>query len=82
LQIAVPDDAIIQCCLLIVQRTKRAIRLSNNKNLCNKAVVNGIKAYQSAEIQELEQLSSASVNQGEIQSSSGNKLSNGNIDIQ
>jgi hypothetical protein len=81
-QIEVPDDAIIQRCLLIAQRTNRVILLSNDKKkLCNKAIVNGIKAYQRAEIQELEQLSSESVDQVQIQSSSENELPNGNMDI-
>jgi rRNA-processing protein FCF1 len=80
-QIEVPDDAIIQCCLLIAQRTSRVILLSNDKNLCNKAIVNGIKAYQKAEIQqELEQLGSESVDEVQIQSSSGNELPTGNTD--
>ncbi|PNF38437.1 hypothetical protein B7P43_G04013 [Cryptotermes secundus] len=81
-QTEVPDDAIIHCCLLIAQRTNRVILLSNDKNLCNKAIINGIKAYERAEIQqELEQLSSESVHQVQIQSSSGNELPNGNMDI-
>jgi rRNA-processing protein FCF1 len=78
-QIEVPDDAIIQCCLLIAQRTSRVILLSNDKNLCNKAIVNGIKAYQKAEIQqELDKLGSESVVEVQIQSSSGNEPPTGN----
>lgn len=81
-QIEVPDDAIIQCCLLIARRTNRVILLSNDKNLCNKAIVNGIKAYQRAEIQqEPEQLGSELVDQFQIQSSTGNKLPDGNMDV-
>jgi hypothetical protein len=49
------------------------ILLSNDKNLCNKAIVSGIKAYQKAEMQQtLEELSSESVDQIQIQSSSEN----------
>jgi len=46
--------------------------LSNDKNLCNKAIVNGIKASQKSGIQHaLEELSS-DVEHIQIQSSSGN----------
>ncbi|XP_069670280.1 transcriptional protein SWT1 [Periplaneta americana] len=48
----VPDDAILQCCLHIVHRTQQVILLSNDKNLCNKAIVNGIRAYQKSEIEQ------------------------------
>jgi hypothetical protein len=49
------------------------ILLSNDKNLCNKAIVSGIKAYQKAEMQQaLEELSSESEDQIRIQCSSGN----------
>jgi rRNA-processing protein FCF1 len=82
-KIEVPDDAILQCCFLVAQRTYRVILLSNDKNLCNKAIVNGIKAYQTAEIQkELERFSPGSVDQVQTQSSSGNELPTGNtVDI-
>jgi rRNA-processing protein FCF1 len=79
-KIEVPDDAILQCCLQIAQMTNRVILLSNDKNLCNKAIVNGIKAYQKAEIQQaLDELGSESVDM--VQSSSGNELSTGHMYI-
>jgi rRNA-processing protein FCF1 len=82
LKIEVPDDAILQCCFQVAQRTYRVIILSNDKNLCNKAIVDGIKAYQRAELQkELEELSPGSADQVQIPSSSGNELLTGNIDI-
>ncbi|PSN54568.1 hypothetical protein C0J52_07102 [Blattella germanica] len=45
-----PDDSILQCCLQIAGRKKKVVLLSNDKNLCNKALINGIKAYQNSEI--------------------------------
>jgi rRNA-processing protein FCF1 len=81
-KIEMPDDSILQCCLQIAQMTNRMILLSNDKNLCNKAIVNGIKAYQKSEIQQaLEKLGSESVNRVQIQSSSGDKLSAEHMDI-
>jgi rRNA-processing protein FCF1 len=51
-KIEVPDDAILHCCLQIAQKTNQVILLSNDKNLCNKAIVNGIRAYKMGEIQQ------------------------------
>ncbi|KPJ06878.1 Transcriptional protein SWT1 [Papilio machaon] len=39
----VPDDEILNCCLQQSERGKSVVLLSNDKNLCNKAVINGIK---------------------------------------
>jgi rRNA-processing protein FCF1 len=81
-KIEVPDDYILQCCLQIAQTTNRVILLSNDKNLCNKAIVNGIKAYQKVEIQQaLDELGSEAVDQVQMQSSSGNELPTGHMDI-
>jgi rRNA-processing protein FCF1 len=81
-KIEVPDDDILQCCLQIAQMTNRVILLSNDKNLCNKAIVNGVKAYQKSEIQQaLEKLGSESVDEAQIHSSSRNELSTGHTDI-
>jgi rRNA-processing protein FCF1 len=81
-KIEVPDDAILHCCLQIAQTTNRVILLSNDKNLCNKAIVNGIKAYQKVEIQQaLDELGSESVDQVQMQSASGNELPTGHTDI-
>ncbi|XP_021940372.1 transcriptional protein SWT1 isoform X2 [Zootermopsis nevadensis] len=81
-KIEVPDDSILQCCLQIARRTNQVILLSNDKNLCNKAIVNGIKSYQKAEMQQtLEELSSESEDQIQIQSLSGNDLSVANVGV-
>ncbi|XP_028407735.1 transcriptional protein SWT1-like [Dendronephthya gigantea] len=41
------DDRILQCCLLFHQRAQNGscVLFSNDINLCNKAMVNGIKAF-------------------------------------
>ncbi|PSN48175.1 hypothetical protein C0J52_08744, partial [Blattella germanica] len=44
------DDSIIRCCLQIAGRKKNVVLLSNDINLQNKAMINGIKAYQIWEI--------------------------------
>ncbi|XP_012548724.2 transcriptional protein SWT1 [Bombyx mori] len=40
-----PDDEILNCCLQQAERSKDVALLSNDKNLCNKAVINGVKFY-------------------------------------
>ncbi|XP_046845452.1 transcriptional protein SWT1-like [Xenia sp. Carnegie-2017] len=41
------DDKILQCCLLFKERAKNGccVLFSNDVNLCNKAIMNGIKAF-------------------------------------
>lgn len=42
---AAKDDSILDCCLFLAQETARrpmVVLLSNDKNLCNKALINGI----------------------------------------
>jgi hypothetical protein len=71
-----PNDGILQCCLQIAQMANRVILLSNDKNLCNKAIINGIKAYQKSEIQQaLGKFGTEYVDKVQIKSSSGDKLS-------
>ncbi|CAB3235211.1 unnamed protein product [Arctia plantaginis] len=38
-----PDDEILNCCLQQAERGKSVILLSNDKNLCSKALINNIK---------------------------------------
>ncbi|CAB3980551.1 transcriptional SWT1-like [Paramuricea clavata] len=47
LQQEMNDDQILQCCLLFHQRAQNGscVLFSNDVNLCNKAMVNGIKAF-------------------------------------
>ncbi|KAG7306002.1 hypothetical protein JYU34_008572 [Plutella xylostella] len=39
-----PDDEILNCSLQQAERGKSVILLSNDKNLCNKAIINGVKS--------------------------------------
>ncbi|XP_059055600.1 transcriptional protein SWT1-like [Achroia grisella] len=48
-----PDDEILNCCLQQSERGKSVILLSNDKNLCNKAVINGVKSISLAELRPL-----------------------------
>ncbi|RZF48086.1 hypothetical protein LSTR_LSTR002152 [Laodelphax striatellus] len=45
IEIEVPDDNIIACCLQIVSLDRRTVLLTNDINLCNKAMAHGIEAY-------------------------------------
>ncbi|KAM3963777.1 swt1 RNA endoribonuclease [Aphomia sociella] len=49
----IPDDEILNCCLQQSERGKSVILLSNDKNLCNKAVINGVKSVPLAELRPL-----------------------------
>ncbi|XP_013149221.1 PREDICTED: transcriptional protein SWT1 [Papilio polytes] len=46
----VPDDEILNCCLQQAERGKSVVLLSNDKNLCSKAVVNGVATCGAAEL--------------------------------
>ncbi|CAG9785821.1 unnamed protein product [Diatraea saccharalis] len=48
-----PDDEILNCCLQQSERGKSVILVSNDKNLCNKAVINGIRSVSLAELRPL-----------------------------
>ncbi|KAJ0175836.1 hypothetical protein K1T71_008995 [Dendrolimus kikuchii] len=48
-----PDDEILNCCLQQAERGKSVILLSNDKNLCNKAVINNIKCIGLSELKKL-----------------------------
>lgn len=41
------DDKILQCCLLFQRKAHRghAVLFSNDQNLCSKAIINGVKAF-------------------------------------
>jgi len=41
------DDSILHCCLLLQMKSPQAktVLFSNDRNLCNKAIVNGVKAF-------------------------------------
>ncbi|KAL0881204.1 hypothetical protein ABMA27_002308 [Loxostege sticticalis] len=49
----IPDDEILNCCLQQAERGKAVILLSNDKNLCNKAVINGVKCIGLSELRPL-----------------------------
>ncbi|XP_063822955.1 transcriptional protein SWT1 [Ostrinia nubilalis] len=49
----IPDDEILNCCLQQSERGKPVILLSNDKNLCNKAVINGVKCISLNELRPL-----------------------------
>ncbi|XP_067012838.2 transcriptional protein SWT1 isoform X2 [Anabrus simplex] len=52
-----PDDGILDCCL---QKVPRVVLLSNDRNLCNKAVVNNVAGYSATEMKTaLEKLNEA-----------------------
>ncbi|XP_053612276.1 transcriptional protein SWT1 [Plodia interpunctella] len=46
----VPDDEILNCCLQQAERGKSVILVSNDKNLCNKAVINSVKCMSTCEL--------------------------------
>ncbi|KAI5642748.1 PIN domain-containing protein [Phthorimaea operculella] len=48
-----PDDEILNCCLQQAERGKSVILLSNDKNLCNKAAINGVKCIGLDELKSL-----------------------------
>ncbi|RVE54722.1 hypothetical protein evm_000489 [Chilo suppressalis] len=48
-----PDDEILNCCLQQSERGKSVILVSNDKNLCNKAVINGLRSLSLAELRPL-----------------------------
>ncbi|XP_063377833.1 transcriptional protein SWT1 [Cydia fagiglandana] len=48
-----PDDEILNCALQQAGRGKSVILLSNDKNLCNKAVVNGLRCIGLSELKPL-----------------------------
>ncbi|KAJ9598994.1 hypothetical protein L9F63_010517 [Diploptera punctata] len=69
----VPDDSILQCCLQMVKKENLVILLSNDKNLCNKAMVNGIKAFQKSELKgALRELSLENMNKKKVTFLPGN----------
>lgn len=39
------DDEILNCCLLLQEKTKKIVLLTNDKNLRNKAFVNKLESY-------------------------------------
>ncbi|XP_071443300.1 transcriptional protein SWT1 [Hetaerina americana] len=45
IEIHVPDDSILNCCLQLQEKGKRVILLSNDVNFCNKAMATGILSY-------------------------------------
>lgn len=47
-----PDDSIVNCCLQLKSITKKVILLSNDINLRNKAICNGINAFRPKDIKE------------------------------
>ncbi|XP_026314774.1 transcriptional protein SWT1 isoform X2 [Hyposmocoma kahamanoa] len=48
-----PDDEILNCCLQQKERGISVILLSNDKNLCNKASINGVKCITLADLKPL-----------------------------
>ncbi|XP_013187068.2 transcriptional protein SWT1 [Amyelois transitella] len=48
-----PDDEILNCCLQQAERGKSVILVSNDKNLCNKAVINNVKCTSTSELRPL-----------------------------
>lgn len=48
-----PDDEILNCCLQQAERGKSVILLSNDKNLCSKALINNIKNIDLNELKDL-----------------------------
>lgn len=42
-----PDDKILNCCLQLVNQSMDIILVTNDKNLSNKALLNGIEAITS-----------------------------------
>ncbi|KAF5280528.1 hypothetical protein FQR65_LT00279 [Abscondita terminalis] len=44
------DDAILHCCLQVAEKHNRAMLLSNDINLRNKAIIHGVDAYSHTEI--------------------------------
>ncbi|XP_039751648.1 transcriptional protein SWT1-like [Pararge aegeria] len=49
----VPDDEILNCSLQQVERGRNVILVSNDKNLCNKASINGVKRIDVRELKNL-----------------------------
>ncbi|CAH2108631.1 unnamed protein product [Euphydryas editha] len=49
----VPDDEILNCSLQQVERGRNVILVSNDKNLCNKATINGVKRINVNELKAL-----------------------------
>ncbi|XP_050347234.1 transcriptional protein SWT1 [Nymphalis io] len=49
----VPDDEILNCSLQQIERGMNVILVSNDKNLCNKASINGVKRINVNELKEL-----------------------------
>ncbi|XP_064072069.1 transcriptional protein SWT1 [Vanessa tameamea] len=49
----VPDDEILNCSLQQIERGRNVILVSNDKNLCNKASINGVKRINVNELKEL-----------------------------
>lgn len=47
----VPDDEVLNCCLQHTAQGNSVILLSNDKNLCNKGTINGIKNMSSFQIE-------------------------------
>ncbi|XP_075974444.1 uncharacterized protein LOC142975475 [Anticarsia gemmatalis] len=48
-----PDDEILNCCLQQAERGKSVILLSNDKNLCSKALINNIRSLDLTELKSL-----------------------------
>ncbi|XP_023933787.2 transcriptional protein SWT1 [Bicyclus anynana] len=49
----VPDDEILNCSLQQIERGRNVILVSNDKNLCNKATINGVKRINVQELKGL-----------------------------
>ncbi|XP_046387743.1 uncharacterized protein LOC124157223 isoform X2 [Ischnura elegans] len=45
IEIDVPDDSILNCCLHLQRKGKKVILLSNDVNFCNKAMATGISSF-------------------------------------
>lgn len=48
-----PDDEILNCCLQQAERGKSVILITNDKNLCNKALINDIKCIGLSDLKKL-----------------------------
>ncbi|KAG8240365.1 hypothetical protein J437_LFUL002506, partial [Ladona fulva] len=46
-----PDDSILNCCLQLHYKNNKVILLSNDINLCNKAIANGVRSFEKVQLE-------------------------------